>query len=245
MSKRKILSLAMALSIVAIMAVGATLAYFTDTDSADNVFTVGNVDITLHEVFPSESNQPVVMVPSVGSAQNDTLKNGITKEVTVSNDGTEEAYVRVHIAIPTLLDDGDPTYDASKNILHFNYDKESIGAGLWDWSKAADDNKYEGDWNAYKTTIDQIEYNVYVVTYGSILAKNEVTAQKAMSQVYLDNKTTNEDIEYYNGVLGENWEIKVVAEGAQADGFTNAYDALNTAFGAPTAAANPWNNYGK
>lgn len=239
MNKRKILALAMALSMVAILAVGATLAYFTDTDSADNVFTVGNVDITLHEVFPSESNQPVVMVPSVGSAQHGTLKNGITKEVTVSNVGTEEAYVRVHIAIPTLLDDGDPNYDASKNILHFNYDKESIGAGLWDWSKAADDDKYEGDWNAYKTTIDQIEYNVYVVTYGSILAKGAVTAEKAMSQVYLDNKTTNEDIENYKEKLGKNWEIKVVAEGAQADGFTNAYEALNTAFGTP-GSYNPW-----
>lgn len=49
MSKRKILSLAMALSIVAILAAGATLAYFTDTASITNTFTVGNVSIDLIE----------------------------------------------------------------------------------------------------------------------------------------------------------------------------------------------------
>jgi len=51
MSKRKILSTALVLCMVAILAVGGTLAYFTDTDEATNTFTIGKVDITLVEDF--------------------------------------------------------------------------------------------------------------------------------------------------------------------------------------------------
>ena len=57
MNKRRILAAAMALCIVAIIAVGATLAYFTDTKSATNTFTIGNVKIDLIESkFHREGN---------------------------------------------------------------------------------------------------------------------------------------------------------------------------------------------
>ena len=49
MNKRRILAAAMALCIVAIIAVGATLAYFTDTKTATNTFTMGDVQIELDE----------------------------------------------------------------------------------------------------------------------------------------------------------------------------------------------------
>lgn len=229
MNKRKILALAMALSMVAILAVGATLAYFTDTDAAKNVFTTGNVEIELIENF-DEINAK--LLPATGSAQAGTLQNGITKEVSVKNKGTESAFVRVHIAIPQLLDDGADTFDASANILHFNYDQNSVGEGKWDWSKTAG-AVYEGDWNYYEENIGGIVYNVYVVTYGAALASGAETAEKAMDQVYLDSEVTNEDITNLKATLGDEWNILVVAEGAQSAGFTTAYDALNEAFGVP------------
>ena len=234
MTKRKILALALTLSMVAILAIGGTLAYFTDTDTKTNVFTVGNVDITLEETFDPEEAH---LIPATGSAQAGTLENGIEKQVWVTNNsGSDDAYVRVHIAIPAILDDGDPTYNASANTLHFNYPDNSVSATEWNWKKSADST----EWNAYKETIDNIEYNVYVVTYQSILEGGESTATKAMHQVYLDSKTTNEQIASINSVLGTNWKIHVFAEGAQADGFANAFDALNTAFGVPSADNNPW-----
>ena len=168
--------------------------------------------------------QPVV--------QAGTLENGITKEVTVKNTGSEDAYVRVHIAIPSILDNGNPAFDAGKNALHFNYTQDSVGEGKWDWSKTAG-TPYEGDFNYYETTIDNIKYNVYVVTYGTALKTNEETPEKAMHQVYLDSNTSNEAIDSYVAALGQNWNILVVAEGAQAAGFDDAYAALNTAFGVP------------
>nr|MBR4281089.1 SipW-dependent-type signal peptide-containing protein [Clostridia bacterium] len=235
MNKRKILMLALSLCMVAILAVGGTMAYFMDVDSKTNVFTVGNVAIDLTENFDSNN---ATLVPATGSAQNGTLKNGIEKEVFVTNTGSEEAYVRVHIAIPTLLDDGDPTYNASLNVLHFNYAPESVGEGKWDWSKTTG-AAYEGDWNAYKASIGGVDYNVYVVTYEAVLKTGEKTVD-AMSQVYLDPKTTNEDVTYYKSVLGDEWKILVAAEGTQADGFTNAYEALNTAFGVPGSYNVDW-----
>ena len=49
MNKRKIVLLATALCMIAILAIGGTLAYFTDTDAKTNTFTVGNVKIQLLE----------------------------------------------------------------------------------------------------------------------------------------------------------------------------------------------------
>ena len=83
-------------------------------------------------------------------------------------------------------------------------------------------------------------YNVYVVTYGTALESGAVTPEKAMTQVYLDSKVTNDDITKIVEELGANWQIKVVAEGAQSAGFDNAYDALNTAFGVPGAYTPDW-----
>lgn len=224
--KKKIIALCLVVALALTAIVSGSLAYFTDTDAADNVFTTGNVKIELKEEFEQNSK----LLPATGSAQQGTLENGVDKKITVKNTGSEDAFVRVHIAIPSILDDGDPTFDARNNVLHFNYDPSSIGAGKWDWSKTTG-TPYEGNWNFYTTTIDNVKYNVYVVTYGTALKAGETTKEEAMHQVYLDGKVTNADIEKINGALGENWEIKVVAEGAQAAGFADAYAALNTAFG--------------
>ncbi|MBE5781539.1 MAG: hypothetical protein E7328_06965, partial [Clostridiales bacterium] len=47
--KKKILSIALVLCLLAVAVIG-TLAYFTDTENETNVMTIGNVDITLHEI---------------------------------------------------------------------------------------------------------------------------------------------------------------------------------------------------
>lgn len=233
--KKKIVSLCLVAILAVVAIAGASLAYLTDTDNEDNVFTVGNVEIDLTENFEESLAH---LIPATGSAQAGTLQNGIQKEVFVTNTGSEDAYVRVHIAIPAILDNGDPDFDAGKNVLHFNYDGDNIGTGLWDWSNATG-APYEGNWNYYEEEIDGIAYNVYVVTYEAALAPEGKTVS-AMTQVYLDSKVTNDDISEIKGTLGDNWHIYVAAEGAQATGFDNAYEALNTAFGVPGEYAVEW-----
>ena len=47
--KKKLTAIFLCVALLAIAIVGATLAYFTDTKSATNTFTVGNVKIDLIE----------------------------------------------------------------------------------------------------------------------------------------------------------------------------------------------------
>ena len=183
MTKRKILLLAMALCMVAILAVGGTLAYFTAEDGADNVFTMGYVDIELEEEFEQESE----LTPGLD----------VGKKVWVNNTGSTEAYARVHIAIRSDMDDGNPEFAAVNNFLHFNFEWDSVKEGKWTWFNTltpasvpyADYPGYPGtgnkEWNFYTTTIDDVDYNVYVVTYSTAIpAKTETGA--AITNVYLD-----------------------------------------------------------
>ena len=242
---RKVLTFVLVIALTFATAVGVTMAYFMDEDTQVNTFTTGNVAIDLWEDFGDNDEKGIEeLIPAVGSAQDGTLKNGVEKEVYVKNTGSEDAYVRVHIAIPDVLDSGDPEFDASSNVLHFNFKEDSVGEGKWDWSKTTG-AEYSGDWNYYETTIGGVTYNVYVVTYEDILESDEETVD-AIHQVYLDKKVTNEDIAKIKTgkdaegnvvceALGEDWKIYVVAEGTQAAGFSNAYEALNESFGTPGA----------
>jgi len=245
--KKKIISLCMVLCLGATAVIGGTLAYFSDKDAQTNTFTTGNVAIDLYENFAGEGEAEKIaeLIPATGSAQAGTLKNGIEKEVFVENTGSEDAFVRVHIAIPQILDDGADTFDASANVLHFNYDKNNVGEGLWDWSKEANDGKYTGNWNYYTAQIDNVWYNVYVVTYEEALPGKDgdkvAATVSAMNQVYLDSETTNEDITKIKAEIGDEWHIVVAAEGTQAAGFKTAHEALNAAFGEPGTYTVDWN----
>lgn len=245
--KKKIVTLSL-VAALAVTAIGGTFAYFTDTDKADNTFTIGNVQIDIEEVFdPEDAN----LIPG----------KDINKDVYVKNTGANDAYVRVHIAIPSELDDGDPSFNASQNFLHFNFTNESVKDGQWSWlpeysTGLGYKGNGKGNWNFYTTTINDEEYNVYVVTYRSILAVDAKTTTQALDKVYLD-KTVDAFVNADDGSITyvdnkgnsvtmgaeDSLDIKVFAEGVQAEGFDNAYDALNTALGNPTDAGYiaPWN----
>lgn len=89
MTKRKILALALTLCMAAILIVGGTLAYFTDTERKDNVFTVGNVDITLTE--PNWDGSGSVDAPEAYPGE------ALAKDPTVTNDGKNPCFVRIKV----------------------------------------------------------------------------------------------------------------------------------------------------
>ncbi len=60
--KKKLTAIFLCVALVAIAIVGASLAYFTDTKSATNTFTVGNVKIDLIE---SGSTARVTTTPAI------------------------------------------------------------------------------------------------------------------------------------------------------------------------------------
>ena len=237
--KKKILAMCLCVAMLAIAIVGGTLAYFTDTDTETNVFTTGDVDIDLIEVFDAENAK---LLPGID----------IQKEVTIENTGSESAYVRVHVAFPAILDNGTPELAAYKNTLHWNFTKESVQEGQWSQLQNKDqvgpNANYPnwpgngGTYNTYTTEVDGILYNVYVITYETALAAGATTETPAINKVYLDAAVTNEQM---TGIIDELGEIKVLvfAEGGQEAGFTDAYTALNTQFGDPMAEGyvSPWN----
>ena len=248
--KKKIVSLALAVCLIAIAAVG-TLAYFTDKDEAENTFTTGKVDITLNETFTQESK----LLPG----------KDIAKIVNVTNN-EEDAYVRLHIAFPadTIYygeNDGVQEYN---NLVHFNQKYASLVAGEWNWTRTAAGATYDAahpgypgngtNYNTYTTTIGGVEYRVFVVTYMTKLTKGATTQTDAMFNVYLDKYADTTDGVTYTAPANKdaggyrtaamssnlnNYKILIVAEGCQAEGFNDAYTALNTSFGTP-GTYNPW-----
>ena len=245
--KKKIISLCLVVCLLATAIVGGTLAYFTDTDAQENVFTVGNVKIDLYEDF-GDNDGIEKLLPNIE----------VEKQVYVENTGSEKAYVRVHIAIPSIVDSGSedqPQFAAYNNTLHWNMSKASMAEGKWNWLDTENkDNgpdkempgypKNGGHWNMYQmeiggkaatedqAAVEGILYNVYVATYETALENGEITLD-AIKTVYLDEFATNEKIAEINEVLGNEWKIYVVAEAGQVEGFDNAYEALDKQFGVP------------
>lgn len=245
--KKKILSLCVVLALAVTAIIGGTLAYFSDTDNQTNVFTTGNVEIDLWEDFGDNEFDPnnkhvgiEELHPVTFDEDGNRIEdNVIEKEIYVTNTGTEDAYVRLHIAIPAELE-VTSVYDATNGVLHFSYEDNAV-AGKWDWSNAYGDSDYTTKSNKYTKTINNIVYNVYVVTYETALATDDVTVD-AISTVWMDSMTTNEDVAELKDKLGEEWKIFVAAEATQAEGFANAYQALNVAFGKPGAYEVDWDS---
>lgn len=252
--KKKLTAIFLCVALVAIAIVGASLAYFTDTDQATNTFAVGNVKIELIEqqrgengLVPFEQNKK--LYPIVGSAQGDKdeygmpiAKNYVDKMVTIKNTGSEKAYIRAYFAIPSALDDGYETFNAGKNVLHFNFGTTAAGASTdgvqWIWT-------HGGTWNYFETTMDGIKYNVYFADYYQPVDAGATTEQ-FVKGVYLDKTFDIRGGKCYafdeEVTLDEGWNwnsvsCPVFAVACQAEGFDNAAAAMEAAFG---ANYNPW-----
>lgn len=87
--KKKILALCLIVALAVTAVTGATLAYFTDNDEAENVFTVGNVDIDLTEPKWDEEGEKEAEDAYPGEA--------LAKDPTVENIGKNPCFVRIHI----------------------------------------------------------------------------------------------------------------------------------------------------
>jgi len=98
MNKRKLGALIATIALIAAIAIGGTLAYFTDNDANTNVVKMGHVDITLTETSDGGKGTPIT-TPNGLSFTNvlpgDTLSKVPT--ITVANDSAA-CYVRVKLA---------------------------------------------------------------------------------------------------------------------------------------------------
>ena len=254
--KKKITALFLCVALAAIAIVGASLAYFTDTDNETNTFAVGNVKIDLIEQERGENGlQPFTqdkkLSPIVGSAQGEkdelgmpTAKNYVDKMVTVRNTGSEKAYIRAYFAIPAALDDGYETFNAGANILHGNFGNKIVDGTVYTTFGAEWNWMHDGKWNYFETTMDGVNYNVYFADYYQPVAANETTEQ-LICGVYLDKNVDMKDGKYIDtrypnadlSILEGTVKYPVFAVAVQAEGFDTAAAAMDAAFG---ANYDPW-----
>ena len=257
--KKKLIAISLVVAMLAVAIVGGSLAYFTDTDEETNTFTAGGVKIDLIEQEVGANGlqpftQDQVLMPIVGSAQGEkdnfgqpVAENYVDKIVTIKNTGKSGAYVRAYFAIPSALDDGfEESFNASMNILHFNFGNKFNEDGTlvttygneWKWGSVA--KPEHSGWNYFETIIDGVAYNVYFADYHEALAAGETTEQ-FISGVYLeshvgmnaqgnyiDTRFPDANLSILNGTV----KCPVKAVAVQADGFDSVAAAVDAAFGA-------------
>lgn len=111
-NKKKAAILISSLAIIAVLVIGGTLAYFTDTDNAQNVFTLGKVtgEITENtEAGTVDGHDVKPGTPTEDGISYDKIVPGdwLSKEPVVSLTGTsEDAYVRVKLEVEENVPQG-------------------------------------------------------------------------------------------------------------------------------------------
>lgn len=158
MNKKKLTALAASLSLVAVVGIGATLAYFTDRASTQNTVSMGHVDIDLveHQVTRDENGnwvndeQPIT---SDGLVFTDVYPGEtVEKDPTVTlASGSGDAYVRVRM---TLNAEGSEFTADDMSALKENIDREIAESGRW--YEAADGYCY---YNTALTSEDRPQYS--------------------------------------------------------------------------------------
>ena len=235
--KKKVFALSIVMVLLAIAVVGGSLAWFTDTDSAKNTFTVGSVEIKQIEVFDKDA---AILMP-VTSDTPSPAANYIEKKVTVQNVGKNDAYIQTFVAVPKVLDDAGVLKLWDDNCTTNGWTKDAAALGT--------------------TTIGTQVYNVYRYRYNSkLLAAGSQETAACLEYVYIDKKvdvngyddnqngTTDRahfvaedgtEITAFN-IKTHSLDVYVVTQAVQAEGFTDAANALDSAFGVG-AIPTTWN----
>lgn len=204
--KKKITAIFLCVALVAIAIVGASLAYFTDTKTATNTFTMGDVKITLDETSVANPTGP-----RVTSNTYDTYPGAVVvKDPIVHNTGSNAAYIRATVKVEgwvkTCKDcykfDGTGGY--ANTLVDYLVVEDQLGAG----------------WSVEKAMVDANGNDVtFVLKYANALAPKESTAamfNEVKVPAGLENGQT----------LGT---ITVTADAIQVDGF-DTWDAAFDAF---------------
>lgn len=247
---KKAVLLGIAYTLVAAIAISATIAFLTDRDGKVNVFTFGQIKIEQVELqrkaqtrsLDSYGLEPFVngkefypavydsiewdaepqMWPTGGSSTlfSGDIQNVIDKFVFVENTGKNEAYVRTWFAFEA----GELSFDRFDEIMHIN-----INDTHWTWS----------EWDTTPVEIDGVNYYVICATYtgtdsvhpGGKIATGETT-RPSLLQLFFDNDTDMEEI----NMMGEEYNVIAISQGVQAAGFKTVDAAFDATFG----SAHPW-----
>lgn len=204
--KKKITAIFLCVALVAIAIVGASLAYFTDTKTATNTFTMGDVKIVLDETDVKNPTGDRV----TSNTYNTYPGAVVVKDPIVHNTGSNAAYIRATVKVENWVTtckecykfDGTGGY--ANTLVDYLVVEKKLGNG----------------WSVEKAMVDANGNDVtFVLKYdGKLAAKGDTTAmfQQVQIPAGLENGQT----------LGT---ITVKADAIQTDGF-DTWDAAFAAF---------------
>lgn len=196
---KKTLSILALVVLVAAVSVLGTLAYLTSTDSVTNTFTVGDVKITLDEAKVDANGAAVVPAERV-KANSYKLMPGhsYTKDPTVTvKAGSESSYIRllVTVSFGNALDD---------NAIAMGLDSIFTGYNASVWARVS------------KTVSSDNKTITYEYWYKE--AVSAATADVKLPALFTGFTIPGTWDGNSLAAVG-NFEIKVVAQAIQADGF--------------------------
>lgn len=216
MNKKKIVTLAVVAILIVATVAGASYAYLTDTKTADNTFTMGNVRITLDEtdVKNPEGDRVTSNEYGIGDVYPGAV---MKKDPVVHNVGKNPAYIRAKVVIENgmnwlgLYNENvwtAPQEDAFNALIN-----NSLGEGweLWDINYVANPERGSTDFEA-------------ILRYTGTLAAGKDTTPM-FSEIKIADKITENDVTTRVTQDGE-FHIDVTADAIQVNGFATWADAF-------------------
>jgi len=143
--KKKLLAIFLIVCVLAITISTTSLAYFTDTKTVENTFAVGDVTITLDEAKVQVVDKHAQLVAGQRTEENQSYGNlypgfTITKDPTITNTGSEKAYVGAKVVISTTNGITDANKHCFENLLNGGLLADTTNATV---SKRINANTYE------------------------------------------------------------------------------------------------------
>lgn len=247
MKKKSILVAAIAVMLVAALVVGGTLAYFTDTDSAKNTFTVGNVKIellesSLHRENAGYANGTTVDdvspknvelwsdVDKLGTGNTSKYKAGDTFYTDDQIKADAAAYKCENVKLnpgqsyhkmPYVVNTGkNDAYIRIRVMIPAALDTAILNSSMYT-TTAIKSGEFTYAYDDSGTVErDGVKYNVYTFTRIDPLAAGAMTYWNVWGTVHMDSDVTNEELAELlpNGTFS----VLVEADAIQADGFADA-----------------------
>lgn len=239
MKMKKLLVLALCLVTIASISVVATLAYFTDTATVTNTFTVGKVGIKLDEVVVDDDGKALASGArtETGNSEKYQLIPGRTldKDPTITIDGdSEDCYVVAKVEVNKAA--------KLQELLPANIGNNDtyIGFAGFVTGGVVEGGKLETAHTTNTTTMTGWTNTVVPVGKVFLTQTPNVTDGNYTFYIYFeDAQQANDKLVLFENIIVPtawtnddiaaltNMEIKVTAYAIQAEGFANVYAAYD------------------
>ena len=268
--KKKFTAIFLCVALVAIAVVGTSLAYFTDTKSATNTFTVGNVKIDLiesryHREGNDNSGDTSIPDPTntasgmqyvsdgatiftdeeikadaanysayIGErGQNMVPGKNIAKSPYVINTGTNDAYIRIRVMIPS---DANRDYWQARSggVIESQFCTTAITSGEFMHNDRRNDYPFIDASGRGYVDENGVKYDVYTFIRTKPLKPGEMTEWNVWNYIGIADEATSANIQKAinkgailvsdDGTMTAN--VLVQADAIQAEGFTDAKAAF-------------------